>query len=263
MKFVRLDPPGTLCHHEAVFELLRQERAGRFVDVGCGQGGIARKLIARGWSGIGVDFSPDSIAAAERELADEIAAKRLRILQADILTLAPESLEPSDLGMAMMVIEHVEDDVNFVRHLGGLVRPGGIVMVSVPGGRHRWSFEDETVGHLRRYDRTDLIRTMQAAGLVDVVAWSIGVPLANLTFEIGDWLTRHSGEQRKLNLSKLEQTKMSATRDVPFKTVFPSFFRLLLNRVTMAPWFALQRRFYLGNRGTVMLGMGRRPAAAA
>jgi hypothetical protein len=29
----------------------------------------------------------------------------------------------------------------------------------------------------------------------------------------------------------------------------------------MFPWFALQRRFYLSNRGTVMLGMGRRPIA--
>lgn len=261
MKFVKLDPPGTLCHHEAVFEQLRGERPGRFIDVGCGQGSIARKLIARGWNGVGVDFSPDSAAAARSELADEIAADRLRIVQADILQLAPDSLGPSDLGMAMMVIEHVEDDVNFLRHLGSLVRPGGIVMVSVPGGRHRWNFEDETVGHLRRYDRADLVRALQAAGLVDVVAWSIGVPLANLTFEIGDWLTRRSGEKSKLDLSKLEQTKLSATRDVPFKTTFPSFFRLLLNRVTMSPWFALQRRFYLSNRGTVMLGMGRRPAA--
>ena len=63
MKFVRLDPPGTLCHHEAVFDLLQKDQPGRFIDVGCGQGSIAGKLIARGWRGIGVDFSPDSIEA--------------------------------------------------------------------------------------------------------------------------------------------------------------------------------------------------------
>jgi 2-polyprenyl-3-methyl-5-hydroxy-6-metoxy-1,4-benzoquinol methylase len=260
MKFVRLDPPGTLCHHEAVFDLLQKDLPGRFIDVGCGQGSIAGKLIARGWRGIGVDFSPDSIEAARRELSAEIASDRMKIVQGDVLRMTGETLGESDLSMAMMVIEHVEDDVGFVRHLGSLVRPGGIVMISVPGGRHRWSFEDETVGHLRRYDRADVIRTMEAAGLVEVIAWSIAVPLANLTFEIGDWLTRHSNEKQKLGMSKLEQTKLSATREVPFKTTFPAAFRLLLNRVTMFPWFALQRRFYLSNRGTVMLGMGRRPA---
>ena len=260
MKFVRLDPPGTLCHHEAVFDLLQKDQPGRFIDVGCGQGSIAGKLIARGWRGIGVDFSPDSIEAARRELAVEIASDKMKIVQGDVLRMTEETLGESDLSMAMMVIEHVEDDVGFVRHLGSLVRPGGMVMISVPGGRHRWTFEDETVGHLRRYDRADVIRTMEAAGLVDVTAWSIAVPLANLTFEIGDWLTRHSNETQKLGMSKLEQTKLSATREVPFKTTFPATFRLLLNRVTMFPWFALQRRFYLSNRGTVMLGMGRRPA---
>jgi 2-polyprenyl-3-methyl-5-hydroxy-6-metoxy-1,4-benzoquinol methylase len=259
MKFVRLDPPGTLCHHEAVFDLLQKDQPGRFIDVGCGQGSIASKLIARGWRGIGVDFSPDSIEAARRELAAEIASDKMIVVQGDVLRMSGETLGESDLSMAMMVIEHVEDDVGFVRHLGSLVRPGGMVMISVPGGRHRWSFEDETVGHLRRYDRADVIRTMEAAGLVDVTAWSVAVPLANLTFEIGDWLTRHSNEKQKLGMSKLEQTKLSATREVPFKTTFPAAFRLLLNRVTMFPWFALQRRFYLSNRGTVMLGMGRRP----
>lgn len=262
MKFVRLDPPGTLCHHEAVFDLLQNDRPGRFIDVGCGQGSIAGKLIARGWRGIGVDFSTESIEAARRELAPEIAADRMKVIQGDVLQMTVDNLGQSDLSMAMMVIEHVEDDVGFLRHLGSLVRPGGIVMVSVPGGRHRWTFEDETVGHLRRYDRSDLIAKLEAAGLVDVAAWSIGVPLANMTFEIGDWLTRHSRETQKVGMSKLEQTKLSATREVPFKTTFPSAFRLLLNRATMYPWFALQRRFYLSNRGTVMLGMGRRPASA-
>ena len=82
----------------------------------------------------------------------------------------------------------------------------------------------------------------------------------NLTFEIGDWLTRHSNEKQKLGLSKLEQTKLSATREVPFKTTFPRCFSPAAEPGNDVPWFALQRRFYLSNRGTVMLGMGRRPA---
>ena len=119
MKFVRFDPPGTLCHHEAVFDLLQKDQPGRFINVGCGQGSIAGKLIARGWRGIGVDFSPDSIEAARRELAAEIASDEMKVVQGDVLRMTGETLGECDLSMAMMVIEHVEDDVGFVRHLGG------------------------------------------------------------------------------------------------------------------------------------------------
>jgi len=55
-----------------------------------------------------------------------------------------------DVGCALMVIEHLEDDVGFVRRLSSNVRRGGWVLIVVPAGVNKWTYEDDLVGHLRR-----------------------------------------------------------------------------------------------------------------
>ena len=156
-----------------------------------------------------------------------------------------------------MVMEHVEDDVGFVRKVSKLVHPGGYVAICVPGRRDHWSFEDETVGHLRRYDRTDLQQVLEAGGLRDVQIWSVAVPTANVLFRISDWLVRHSNEAKKVGLSQREQTETSGLREIPWKTVFPSWIKLILNRYTLYPLFLIQRLFYRTGLGVTMLGFGR------
>ena len=50
---------------------------GRVLDVGCGTGFLLERLAERGYSGIGVDLSPESVAHAQRRLAEIGAADRL------------------------------------------------------------------------------------------------------------------------------------------------------------------------------------------
>ena len=65
-------------------------------------------------------------------------------------------LPRGEMAFSCMVMEHVPDDVGFVTKLCDAVEPGGAIAVFVPGRKDHWSFEDTTVGHLRRYDREDL-----------------------------------------------------------------------------------------------------------
>jgi ubiquinone/menaquinone biosynthesis C-methylase UbiE len=87
MKFKRLVPPVTLCHRAAIFDRPQDDRPDRFIDVGCGQGSFAAKLISRGWRRIGVDFSPDSIATVRPDLEPEMTADRMKAIQGDVLHL--------------------------------------------------------------------------------------------------------------------------------------------------------------------------------
>ena len=131
-------------------------------------------------------------------------------------------------------------------------------MVAVPGRRDRWGPEDETVGHLRRYDYDDLRKTFEASGLRDVKVLSVAVPIANLLFHVSNFMVRRSQtEMAKVNQSARDQTESSGVREIPWKTVFPSWCRFLLNRVTLYPLFVLQRLFYPTNLGLTMLGLGR------
>jgi hypothetical protein len=133
-------------------------------------------------------------------------------------------------------------------------------VLGVPGRRDRWSVEDETVGHFRRYDRTDLETVLREAGLHQVDIWSIGVPIANLLFKLSVRLITRSSEQAKRGQSQREQTETSGIREIPWKTVFPAWLTVLLNRTTLSPLFALQRLFYRSGLGITMMGMGRVPS---
>lgn len=257
MKFVRIDPPGSWCQYEAVLDLVHRYGGNRFIELGCGAGDLSLRLCREGMEGVGVDFSSGALAEAGANLKEYIDAGRYQLIGGDILDLET-ALPPADVGVSMMVMEHIENDTEFVHRIARFVKPGGYVIVGVPGRRDRWGIEDETVGHLRRYDRQDLANTMTASGLADVRVLSVAVPVANLLFHVGNAIVKRSEtEMRKLGDSARSQTESSGIREIPWKTVFPPWCRLILNRVTLWPLFVLQRMFYSTNLGLTMLGVGR------
>ena len=255
MKFVKIDPPGTFCLYSAVFDMIRQLEAKSFLEVGCGAGGLSRKLLEKGLTGSGYDLSPRAIKLASENLRPFIATGRYRLVSSDILKATPTE-EKVDLGLSMMAMEHVQDDIAFIKKIASFVRPNGHVIVAVPGRREKWSVEDETVGHLRRYDRQNLIATLAHAGIVNHKVWSVAVPIANMLFPLGKLILSRSTEMEKLHQSQREQTESSGIREIPFKTVFPVFCKLILNDVALAPLFWLQRKFYHTGLGLTMLGIG-------
>src|SRR5215831_17548108 len=259
MKLTRIDPPGLWCSHQAVCDAVEQCGGRTFLEVGCGAGHLSRWLCERGLSGRAVDMSADAIAEAKSHLADFVGTGRVRVDHGDALGERDE--RGYDLVVSLMVMEHIEDDVAFAKRLVSRVNQGGHLIIGVPGRRDRWSIEDETVGHWRRYERDDLTRVLEGAGLRNVEVWSVAVPVANVLFHAGNVLLRLGGEgAKKDTLSRQAQTEDSGIREVPFKTMFPPACRLVLNRYTMAPLFALQRLFYRSNRGLTLIGFGERAA---
>ena len=256
MKLVKIDPPGSWCQYEAVLEMISHAGGKTFLEVGCGPGSLSSRLCANGWQGVGIDFSPTAIAEAKINLDEHIQNGRYRLIHGDIFDVDLGE-EKFDVGLSMMVMEHVTNHVGFVRRIVDFIKPGGHVIVGVPGRRDRWGIEDETVGHLRRYDRGDLKETLVSAGLSDVTVWSVAVPTANLLFHFGNFFIRNSSEIDKVKQSAREQTETSGVREIPWKTVFPSSFKLILNRTTLYPLFVLQRLFYNSNLGLTMIACGK------
>ena len=256
MKLVKIDPPGSWCQYEAVMEMMGYAGGKTFLEVGCGPGSLSLRLCRKGWQGVGIDFSQDAIAQARVNLSPYIQDGRYRLIPGDLFAIDLGE-EKFDVGLSMMVMEHVTNHVDFVERIVSSINPGGHVIIGVPGRRDRWGIEDETVGHLRRYDRGDLQDTLTSEGLTDVTVWSVAVPVANLLFHFGNFFIRNSGEIQKVKQSAHEQTETSGIREIPWKTVFPSPFKLLLNRTTLYPLFVLQRLFYDSNLGLTMIACGK------
>lgn len=256
MKMIKLEPPGSICQNKAIFDVLANKSPQTFLEVGCGSGDLSKKLLARGMTGVGVDFSSRAINLAAEELRDFTETGRYELFEGDVFEL-PLQENYFDLVISMMVMEHIEDDRNFLSRLFSLVKPGGNLILGVPARPECWCAEDETAGHFRRYDRGELKEFLESVGLHDVLVWSMGVPTSNLLAGLSDFLVRRdSNERSKLSHTMREQTEASGIREIPFKTVFPPVFKLLLNEFTMSPVWLMQRLFYETSLGLTVISCG-------
>jgi SAM-dependent methyltransferase len=144
------------------------------IEVGSGLGDYAQTWLDAGVPRITVT-EPDAVRAAR--LAERFAHDD-RVLARRIGLPTAETGEHSAL-VAFNVLEHVPDHVAALRSAGGLVRPGGPVVILVPAFPSVMSDFDRRIGHVRRYRRRSLVEAYEQAGLtVDDVHHvnAIGLP---------------------------------------------------------------------------------------
>jgi SAM-dependent methyltransferase len=128
----------------------------RIYDVGCGTGQNLEMLAAFG-EVTGVDRSAEVLGLA--------GARGFQVLQGDIASL-PLASDSADVMVAMDVLEHLDDDGEAARELFRVLRPGGLVVITVPAFRWLWGSQDDVSHHRRRYTRAELEALLSGAGFV-------------------------------------------------------------------------------------------------
>jgi SAM-dependent methyltransferase len=131
-------------------------RSLRILDLGCGAGNTLRELGHHG-TAFGLEYSTLALAVARRRGLG-------RVVAGDGLWL-PLRSESIDCVVALEVVEHFADDVGVLREAFRILRPGGVLIASVPAFMSLWRSHDELYGHHRRYTRAGLKRALAAAGL--------------------------------------------------------------------------------------------------
>jgi SAM-dependent methyltransferase len=118
-----------------------------------------RMATAQGWAPHGLDINP---AAAESCRGLGLSAEA-----GQVEDLAP-SVERYDACHMGDVIEHLPDPIGTLRHISGLLKPGGVVMVSTPN-IESWAarlWQVKPGEHCPYFTRATLRRMLEAAGLV-------------------------------------------------------------------------------------------------
>lgn len=118
-------------------------------DCGAGTGLFAAEMTPH-CRVLAIDDYEESLAIARKNLG----AERVRKGSCKQLPLDDASV---DVVTALDVIEHVEEDRAAVREFARVVRPGGIVVITVPALMLLWSDWDVALHHFRRYTRSSLL----------------------------------------------------------------------------------------------------------
>ncbi len=159
-----------------VERIVRAERPGRVLDLGCGNGRLTRRLAAF-TDAIGYDPDPGAITAA-RELGGATFTSEI-----------PDG--PFDCVVSTEVVEHVYDPHEWALHCAAALRPGGLLVCSTPyhgylknlaialaGRFDRHWHPLRAGGHIKFWSRATLSALLDQHGFTDLGFHGVGrVPL--------------------------------------------------------------------------------------
>ncbi len=127
----------------------------KVLDAGCGTGHNMGFLQNQAFY-VGCDIAHEALSFCKVNGISNLAQCNL-----EQMSFKPKSF---DTIMALDVIEHVQDPYTVVGQLKKLLTDDGTIIVTVPAFRFLWSPHDESLSHMRRYNRQDLLDLLTDAG---------------------------------------------------------------------------------------------------
>lgn len=125
-------------------------------DVGGGNGFVTKGLLDAGLE----------VVLVEPGQRGSINAKNRGVPHVICATTRTAQFKPGSIPAIGVfdVVEHIEDDVGFLKHLWDLLVPGGMLYLTVPAYQFLWSQADVEGGHFRRYTLSNLKKKMRHSG---------------------------------------------------------------------------------------------------
>lgn len=153
--------------------LSRLPRGSRVLDVGCGNGFNASKVLEAGHRVVGIDPSAQGIELCRRTYP----AARFERMGGTARVLEELGEEPFDAVISTEVCEHVFDAWEWARCCFGALRPGAPLFASTPYHGYlkdlalavtgRWGKHHQpliTGGHIKFFDKRNLTRLLMETG---------------------------------------------------------------------------------------------------
>lgn len=123
-----------------------KKRDLKILDIGCGTGKNIETLSKFGktW---GIDISPQAIKYCKKR-----GIKNIKLGKADQTGFKKSSF---DIITLLDVLEHVDDNKT-LKEIYRILKPNGLLLISVPAYQDLWSKWDEVLRHKRRYSKESL-----------------------------------------------------------------------------------------------------------
>jgi SAM-dependent methyltransferase len=147
-------------YNQWVYEMLRPWMGQEILEVGAGIGNMTRLYIGHG-NVTASDISSYCLSELRRTFAEH---PNVRVAPLDISRNSYPEREIYDTIVCLNVLEHIEDDVQALRNMRSLLKPGGRLLLYVPATPRIYCRIDSGVGHYRRYELSELRSKLLRAG---------------------------------------------------------------------------------------------------
>ncbi len=125
-------------------------------DIGCGPGTTLRWLPEEAFI-VGVDYSLEGLQIARERVP------HAHLVRGDASAL-PLASATFDLVLCTDLLEHLKEPEPAARELLRILKPGGVLLATVPAFGFLYSSHDAALSHFRRYSKAAFRRLLEEAG---------------------------------------------------------------------------------------------------
>jgi len=128
---------------------------GPIIDLGGGNGFVAKRLIDEGYETILIEPGyKGAVNAKKKRLIPKVISSTFENAK-----FPPESL---DAVCMFDVIEHIKDDKKIINLIYKTLKPNGMIYITVPANQYLWSNHDIQAEHFRRYDQVSINKIVKS-----------------------------------------------------------------------------------------------------
>ncbi len=197
----------------------------QILDAGCATGGLTTLLHASGFDVTSIDADLPSLEWGSK------MGRITRPVHANVSNM-PFLNREFDICVASEVLEHCNNDTEALEELLRVCR--GRLIITVPAHMYLWSDSDDTLLHVRRYDRKHLLKLVESCGGTVTELHPYGIIPA--IFVMGYKLITCFSKNKKIKPKLPLASRYSVPKPVDLFLGLLFRLDLYLSRIGVMPW---------------------------
>lgn len=211
-------------------------------EIGCGTGESLEYISSYYDNCKGVDLSARAVSVCK--------TKGLNVHNGDLLSVT----ERFNSLVCIDVLEHVEDDTAFVRHMYRILNDGGKLLILVPSGK--MLKDDILFGHYRRYSRRSITELLKANNFVVESVEMLGYPILYYTRLAMNYIYRPKVDED----ADLKAQTIKSSYEHPFDdTVFAKLLNIKPVSSAVSAIMRIEDIFAKGDKGFAVIVVAGKP----
>jgi SAM-dependent methyltransferase len=238
--------PKLILRESAVDDLMKDWPTGSFLETGAGTGYMTRKLLQKGYHGACFELGQAARGMLRTNLAD--SASTINVLD----SLDELGSQTFDYLFTFEVLEHIENDLEALLQWTSYLKVGGRILLSVPAHQRKYGKSDELVGHVRRYERAQMLGLLEDAGYGDIRLINYGFPISEISRPLSNVIAKQDPPEKQASMLELSM-QSSHTRQPRIRKLIN-----LVGERPILPFKKVQQLFYQYDWGDGIIATARK-----